>query len=177
MTEAPHATGSGHWSTQPLDIRLHHNTRRKAAAFGTGAPTAVQTCRQNGGGVHAPTGMAMEAAYVDAAQHNKACAYGMINRRAASRHATHILLESVAHIGQQRSAQQRTALQQHLPAAARGDGKWWGGGEGRDGGQPAGLNVPRSTGVFMPMTIISAIRKPMVITICRGTISRGVGVG
>jgi len=39
------------------------------------------------------------------------------------------------------------------------------------------LNVPRSTGVFMPMTIISAIRKPMVITICRGTISRGVGVG
>lgn len=36
-----------------------------------------------------------------------------------------------------------------------------GGGQG-----PAGLKVPRSTGAWLPMTTISTIRKPMVITIC-----------
>ncbi len=50
-------------------------------------------------------------------------------------------------------------------------------GEAQGGGPPAGLNVPRSTGVLMPMTIISATRKPMVITICHGAVSKGVRIG
>jgi hypothetical protein len=78
------------------------------------APVRQWLCRRvdrNGGGVHAPAGTPMEAAYVDAAKYNKARAYGIINSRAASRHATRIILESEAHIARQRGAQQRAAQQ------------------------------------------------------------------